>query len=430
MKRLLALALVVAAVGRWSAAGGPAEGDWLVLSQVPAGRALFHFEPELRYPPGSRVVRVDLRSPAEPPLLLSRGMLAAGGASLSADAERLLFVGKQEEAGAYSVWVCDPDGRRRRRAVETATDCGGAAFLPDGRVVYSAVVGADGARQKWALHVAPGDGGPGRRITWSEGLEVDPAVLQDGRVVYSCWLPEGDGRPASGAFAVFTVHPDGSGASPLHGVHDGPSAKLQPRQAGSGDLRYLGGELGAAARSYGADRRFPGGNAYPAEDGPGTCWSLGPAARAEPWLADSAWQTTQALPLAPRPRPQGHLSRVDPDGDRGALLCIDARTGNGEGGRVRLREPGDRILGEVPLEADGSFYVQLPADRPIILDLLDDRGRVVHRGRAPFWVRPGETRCCVGCHEDPETAPPNRRPLAVLKDPVTVGLALTAETGQ
>ncbi len=53
----------------------------------------------------------------------------------------------------------------------------------------------------------------------------------------------------------------------------------------------------------------------------------------------------------------------------------------------------------MPLAADGSFFVKVPADRLLHLQILDSDRRVV--GNQLFWMyaRPGETRSCVGCHE-------------------------------
>ncbi|MDP6545581.1 MAG: HEAT repeat domain-containing protein [Phycisphaerae bacterium] len=58
-----------------------------------------------------------------------------------------------------------------------------------------------------------------------------------------------------------------------------------------------------------------------------------------------------------------------------------------------------RVLGTAPLAADGSFHVEVPADRLIQLQVLDADRRVI--GNQVFWMyaRPGETRSCVGCHE-------------------------------
>ncbi|MCD6392692.1 MAG: PD40 domain-containing protein, partial [Planctomycetes bacterium] len=62
-----------------------------------------------------------------------------------------------------------------------------------------------------------------------------------------------------------------------------------------------------------------------------------------------------------------------------------------------------RVLGTVPLRADGSFYVEVPADRLIHVQVLDGDRRVVGNQQIWMYSRPGETRSCVGCHEKPDT---------------------------
>ena len=63
-----------------------------------------------------------------------------------------------------------------------------------------------------------------------------------------------------------------------------------------------------------------------------------------------------------------------------------------------------RVLGTFPLAADGSFHVEVPADRLLQLQVLDSDRRVL--GNQTFWMyaRPGETRSCIGCHEKPDQA--------------------------
>ncbi len=63
-----------------------------------------------------------------------------------------------------------------------------------------------------------------------------------------------------------------------------------------------------------------------------------------------------------------------------------------------------RVLGTIPLAADGSFFMEVPADRLLQLQVLDSDRRVL--GNQLFWMyaRPGETRSCIGCHEPRDTA--------------------------
>ena len=68
------------------------------------------------------------------------------------------------------------------------------------------------------------------------------------------------------------------------------------------------------------------------------------------------------------------------------------------------------MLGQTPLAADGSFYVEVPADRPIRMELLDAAGARLRSEERWFWMRPSEQRICVGCHAGPERAPENKVP--------------------
>jgi hypothetical protein len=63
-----------------------------------------------------------------------------------------------------------------------------------------------------------------------------------------------------------------------------------------------------------------------------------------------------------------------------------------------------RVLGTVPLGADGSFYVEVPADRLVHCQVLDSDRRVVGNQLVWMYARPGVIHSCVGCHEMPDTA--------------------------
>ena len=63
------------------------------------------------------------------------------------------------------------------------------------------------------------------------------------------------------------------------------------------------------------------------------------------------------------------------------------------------------ILGESPIEADGSAYFRVPARRPVYFQVLDERGHVIQTMRSWSTLMPGESFSCVGCHEDKNTAP-------------------------
>jgi len=77
-----------------------------------------------------------------------------------------------------------------------------------------------------------------------------------------------------------------------------------------------------------------------------------------------------------------------------------------------------RVLGTVPLMPDGSFNVELPADRLVHFQVLDSDRRVVGNQLTWINVRPGEAKSCAGCHENPHTTPPAVTAQAALYPPL------------
>ena len=65
----------------------------------------------------------------------------------------------------------------------------------------------------------------------------------------------------------------------------------------------------------------------------------------------------------------------------------------------------ERVLGTVPVEADGSAYFLAPAGIPMSFQALDERGMAVQTMRSLTYLQPGERAGCVGCHEHRGTAP-------------------------
>lgn len=57
------------------------------------------------------------------------------------------------------------------------------------------------------------------------------------------------------------------------------------------------------------------------------------------------------------------------------------------------------VLGTVPVAPDGSAFFTGPARKPLLFQLLDDRGRAVQTMRSLTYAQPGERVSCAGCHE-------------------------------
>ncbi len=138
--------------------------------------------------------------------------------------------------------------------------------------------------------------------------------------------------------------------------------------------------------------------------------------------------------LGPRPHPPRLVEKVLPeaaDNPRatGVLFCQNARfTRNTTAGWRNVRamrvlagkgltlrsshsyivHAGSEVieLGTVPLAPDGSFAVEVPADTAIAFQAVDAEGRSELNEMSWIYVRPGETRGCVGCHQPRQATPP------------------------
>ena len=87
--------------------------------------------------------------------------------------------------------------------------------------------------------------------------------------------------------------------------------------------------------------------------------------------------------------------------------------GISNGGHLALK----RVWGTVPVEADGSAYFRVPADKAIYFVALDKDFLEVQRMRSFTSVSPGQRFGCIGCHEPKYTAPTIVDATAVRRSP-------------
>ncbi len=151
---------------------------------------------------------------------------------------------------------------------------------------------------------------------------------------------------------------------------------------------------------------------------------------------DPDMSDVDAIPIAPRPVPPVRPSVRPPTASKtGFVFCqsvfnsdlpFDRRDVAAvrvlEAEQVGLSMNGNlgfqtRLLATVPLASDGSFHVEVPADVPFRFALVDAAGKTLVHETEFLYVRPGERKGCVGCHEPKPTSNPNTRGLAVSAPP-------------
>ena len=94
----------------------------------------------------------------------------------------------------------------------------------------------------------------------------------------------------------------------------------------------------------------------------------------------------------------------------------------GIGHRVGADGPWEpkRVLGTVPVEADGSAMFRVPAKVPISFQPLGADGKALQLMRSWTTAMPGEIVSCVGCHEKQNSTPPNRNTIAAKLAPAKI----------
>ncbi|MCY2994920.1 MAG: SUMF1/EgtB/PvdO family nonheme iron enzyme [Planctomycetota bacterium] len=150
------------------------------------------------------------------------------------------------------------------------------------------------------------------------------------------------------------------------------------------------------------------------------------------------------IPLQTRQKPPVIPSRVEPERKDATVYLADVYAGPGLRGyprgsiqRLRIgthhyRYPGNgdtyassheggwdikRILGTVPVAADGSALFRVPANTPIFVQPLDAEGKCQQIMRSWYTPMPGEIASCVGCHEKQNDGPPAKYTAAALQKP-------------
>jgi len=317
-----------------------------------------------------------------------------------------------------------------------------------------------GSAPSTSLYVTRMDGSATRRLTFNPSSDTDPTVLPDGRLLFSSWRRGNLDRGAFGHVSLFTAQTDGLDYAAFSTAEGGRVKRMPCVTADrlvvfveSDEAAWDGaGTLASVSlrRNLHSYRRIttPSDGLFhspsPLPDGrvlvsrrsgkkgrSQGVYRLDPrTGQFEPLFDDPDYHDVQARRVGPRPRPDGRSSVLSEEHSTGKFYCLDVFESDlpegtwiepGDAPRLRVLEGiprlsgsdrknsplRTRVLGEVPIEKDGSFNIEVPANLPLELQLLDADG-IVLRSCGWVWVRNRETRGCIGCHEDGELTPENR----------------------
>lgn len=369
-----------------------------------------------RFPAGAAVMLATAQGQRK----LAADFYASTDPAVSFDGLRILFAGKRTAAGPWQIWETAVAGGAPRQLTTADTDCIRPLYLPDGRAVYTKLL-----QRGSEIQVVPLSGAATpETLTFVPGWYLTDDVLYDGRILF-----ETDGD-------LYTVYPDGTGLETIRCDH-GPQ-RASGHQVASGDVIFSVGKRLA---------RFTPALAVQTDLAQPRLEAAGPGAEisTDRWLIPLRRSAADPFHLFVWTRTSGHLMDLNPGAagnavepvvvasrvpprefpsarvptrKDGNLLCLNAHesktpiTGDIATVRVFTQDSAgfSLLLGETVVEAGGSFYVQVPADRPLRMELMSKSGAVTRAEKNWFWMRPSEQRICVGCHAGPERSPENRVP--------------------
>jgi len=299
----------------------------------------------------------------------------------------------------YAPYVTDEGERVKRMPVVTTT--GLVIFVEGESLAWDGAgrLGAVTTRRNFHSY---------RRLTREgEGLYLTPSPLPDGSILVSR-------RPSDGSatHAICRYDP-GSGRTELlfddPACHDVEAQALiaRPVPAGRSTVVKEKAFTGPMLDDEQADAGETSASAAPEEVLTGRLYCLAVQVSSLPDLAGMPAGTVKRVRvLEGVPLPLEEQAGYLPEG---------ARTGiGGPGSHARGLPPmvARRFLGVVPVEEDGSFNIEVPANLPLQVQTVDADGLALETS-GWLWVKSRGAQGCVGCHEDPELTPENVLPKSV-----------------
>jgi hypothetical protein len=408
---------------------------------------------------GGRLCRFNLRS-KKLMVLLEDPKGGVRDPQVHYDGQKILFSYRKGGQPYYHLYEIDVDGGQLSQLTDGPYNDIEPTYLPDGAIMFCSdrcrrFVNC------WVTPVATlyrceADGSQIRMVSTNVEHDNTPWVLSDGRVLYMRW--EYVDRNQLSFHHLWTTNPDGTGQMVFYGNQRPGVAMLdakpipgtnkvvasfspghgRPEHAGYVtvvDPRLGPDEANAVRRISRGDPSFRDPYAL-SED----CFLV---ARGREILAMDAAGNTASLYRLPdaekklhchEPRPLRRRTRepvisahTDVSRDTGRLVLADVHEGRNMAGVQRgqikellileqLPKPVNfsggmwpisvggtftlaRVMGVVPVEEDGSAYMELPALRSFFFVALDEQGLSVKRMQSFLSVQPGEVMGCVGCHE-------------------------------
>lgn len=400
------------------------------------------------------------------------------------DGKKIIFSYRKGDSENFNLYEIKTDGTGLKQITDGPFNDIEPTYLPDGGIMFVSNR-CNRWVNCWLTQVAvlyrcDGDGGNIEELSSNNEHENTPWPMPDGRMLYTRW--EYVDRSQMVFHHLWTTNPDGTGQMVYYGnLHPGTvmiDAKPIPgtdkivsvfspghgRKEHGGDIVIVSPKTGPDDK--GSAKYIRKGNfrdPYPVGDGhflvaEGSSIHLlqenGKSNKLfglTKTLAEKDVWVHEPRPIVARKRERVLPRLSDRSKETGTLILANVNEGRKmssvgpgtikkllvletlpmpihySGGMEPISIGGtftlERVLGTVPVEEDGSAYMEVPANRSLFFVAMDENDAAVKRMHSFLSVKPGETQSCVGCHEHRTRTPANMDAsvLAALKrEPSTI----------
>jgi hypothetical protein len=395
------------------------------------------------------------------------------------DGERILFSWRKSGTDNFHLYEINADGSGLKQLTHGPFDDLEPTYLPDGDIIFCSTRCKRWVpcwyTQVATLHRCDRDGQNIHLLSSNIEQDNTPWVLPDGRILYTRW--EYVDRSREAFHHLWVMNPDGTGQTTFYGnLYPGdvyldakpvPGTKKlvminspkhgQAEHQGRVSLvsTDLGPDVQTAQNMIHSGRTFRDPYAFSTDailvaektrlllmNSQGKTKEL---YHLSPELAQGGAWLHEPRPLRPRTREPVIPVQTDMTQSSGQLVVLDIYIGRKmqgiERGAIKkllilenLPKPVNytgsmdpislggsytlnRVLGTVPVEADGSVNMRVPPLRSLQFVALDANDLAVKRMLSFVTVMPGEVTTCIGCHEERTTTPASASTAQALKRP-------------
>lgn len=241
-----------------------------------------------RFEAGADLFMRDRASISAPEVNLTSGRTAGDGdirdLEVSYDGAKVIFSMRivpdpdADPLPTWNIWEYDATTRVLRRIIQSDTveeegNDIAPHYLPDGRIVFSstrqrqsrailldenkpqfAAQDEDNREDAFVLHVMDADGTNIHQISFNQSHDLDPAVLANGKVIFTRWEHHID----ENQFDLYTVNPDGSDLQLLYGANSHATGTVDPTTGQPSIIQFLNPRPMQDGRTLALIRPFSG----------------------------------------------------------------------------------------------------------------------------------------------------------------------------